>query len=81
MKIQTANDFLIETYGPGRGIGPQFAYRVVKAPAGDGGFTISVSCASAGHPGSVTDRQAQANAHYAAFYIATGQMPEGAPHT
>jgi hypothetical protein len=63
MKIQTATDFVIETYNP-IGSWPRFGYKIIKEPT-RGGYHILIECFSS---------KAKRNAQILAYYLRTGDM-------
>lgn len=72
LKIQTATDYLIETYGPQASEGNIniFAYQIVRTPLGGSRSKITVTCVPA-NP--YEHDAAQRTADQLARYIQTGQ--------
>jgi hypothetical protein len=69
MKLQTATDFVIQTYNP-TNYNVAFGYYVTRTPVG-AEHQIDVQCVQ-GNPFSSGD--GNTNAHIAALYIATGEL-------
>lgn len=78
MKIQTASDYIIETYNPGAG---QFAYSANRATRGDAA-EFTVACVSGGpivlyfKGFAHQEKQAEHNAHLLAYFAVTGEVRE-----
>lgn len=74
VKIQTATDYLIETYGTQlAGITETvFAYQVTRAPLGGGRSQISVKCTA---PRMGWNDTALENAKTLALFMVTGKLP------
>lgn len=73
MKIQTATDFVIETYNPSES-DVKYGYSVTKTPIGDE-YEIEVRC----YCGNifVSEKTIAQNAHILAYYALTGEvMPQ-----
>ena len=71
MKLQTASDFVIQTYNPGDG-DVAYGYNVTKTPAGDD-VQFDVRCGS-GNMFAVGE--ASKNAHILAYYMKTGELAD-----
>jgi hypothetical protein len=69
MKIQTATDYVIQTYNP-VGSGINFGYYITKTPLGDE-VEIEVQCPT---DNMFSGKDADINAHIAALYIDTGML-------
>lgn len=70
MKLQTATDFIIQTYNPGE-YEVSYGYYVTKTPLGEK-VQFTVVC----NTGNMYRAQsATANAHILAYYMATGKLP------
>jgi len=69
MKIQTATDFVIETYNPGNGI-VQFGYKAIKTNKGNVvEFSIGCFCGNM-----FSQKETEVNAHIFSLYAATGEI-------
>jgi hypothetical protein len=71
MKIQTASDYIIETFNPGNW-GAQFGYRVNRSPL-EGEMEFSITCET---NSSGEEKAATRNAHILAYYARTGEVME-----
>lgn len=69
MKIQTATDYVLQTYNP-MGSGISYGYNVTKTPAGDR-VRITVVC---GTNNMFAGGDADRNAHILAHYIKSGDL-------
>ena len=70
LRIQTASDYIVETYKP-MDLKALYGYRVARTPAGDA-YQFKVTCV--GLTRSVASN-ARMNAHILANYIKTGNLP------
>ena len=69
MKLQTATDYVIQTYNPSSS-GVSYGYYVTKTPLG-GSTQFNVTC-NTGNLFAMAD--AQSNAHILAYYMNTGEL-------
>ena len=70
MKLQTATEFIIQTYNP-VGSSVAYGYYVTRTPLG-ADHQFEVQCV---YGNMFSAQDANTNAHLAAHYIATGQLP------
>jgi hypothetical protein len=70
MKIQTANDFIIETYNPSGSLGGMFdfGWRIIKTPINNDSNKIQISEISSVESPTMRER-------ICAWYILTGELP------
>lgn len=69
MKIQTATDFVLETYNP-PGTEVKFGYSAIKTPMGDEvEFEVRCTCGNM-----FAGKQVSRNAHILAYYALTGEV-------
>lgn len=80
MKLQTATDFVIDTYNPtasSMGASLQYAYTVSRAPIGDI-YEYTVECRARGNEWGLSLNQiserCRENAHILAYYMKTGEI-------
>jgi len=70
MKVQVANDYMIQTYNPVGFLIPKFGYTASRIPMGDKtGFEIRCS-----YSGQFSENTANQNAHILAHYALTGEV-------
>lgn len=78
MKIQTANDYLIDTYNPSAlsssDYSTYYGYRVTKTPV-DGGYEVEIVCLRAGTFTGLQKNLCPQNEKIFSNYLRTGQLP------
>ncbi|WP_424244242.1 hypothetical protein Dip510_001443 [Elusimicrobium posterum] len=78
MKIQTANDHLIDTYNPtndNSAYSITYGYRVTKTPV-DGGYEVEITCLrNASGYGGLAKNQCPRNEKIFSNYLRTGKLP------
>jgi hypothetical protein len=73
MKLQTTNEYAIQTFNPmgGNIFVPVYGYYITKAPSGDN-VTITVECLT--HPAGIAEDNAWLNSQILAHYMQSGEI-------